>query len=67
MSLPLAAIERLARKAGVERISARAIAELTRAVEEIGLELAREACAAAQHAGRRTIMVEDVRLVARKG
>jgi histone H3/H4 len=67
MSLPVAAIERVARKAGVERISAPALAELTKTVEEIGLALAREAATAAKHAGRRTIMKEDIKLVSRKG
>ncbi len=67
MSLPLATIERLARKAGVERISASAIAELAKTVEDIGLELATEAAALAKHAGRRTIMADDIKLVSGKG
>lgn len=67
MPLPLATIERIARKAGVERISAAAIAELAETVQEIATELAGEAATAARHAGRRTIMAEDIRLIARKG
>jgi len=64
--LPLAAIERLARKAGAERISADAIRELTKIVEELGYELSLEASQAARHAKRKTILREDIRLVAGK-
>jgi histone H3/H4 len=64
--LPLAAIERIARKAGIERISADAIKELTKTTEELGLELALEAAQAARHAKRKTILKEDIKLVAGK-
>ncbi|MBU5557759.1 MAG: NFYB/HAP3 family transcription factor subunit [Candidatus Aenigmatarchaeota archaeon] len=67
MPLPVAAIERVARKAGVERISADALVKLTEVVEDIGLEIALEAAVAARHAGRRTILAKDIKLVARKG
>lgn len=66
MPVPLAAIERVARKAGVERISSDAVRELQKTLDEIGLELAREAAAAARHAGRKTITAEDVFLVSGK-
>lgn len=64
--IPLAAIERIARKAGVERISADAIEELTKTIEELGLDLSLEAAEAARHAKRKTILREDIRLVAGK-
>jgi histone H3/H4 len=64
--LPLAAIERVARKAGVERISADAIKELAKAIEELGSDLALEAAQAARHAKRKTILREDIRLIAGK-
>lgn len=67
MSLPIAAVERVARKAGIDRISADALAELTKVTEEIGVELALEAARLAKHAGRRTIMAEDIKLVSKKG
>ena len=60
MPIPLAAIERVARKAGVERISADAIRELQKALDELGIELARDAAEAARHAGRKTVSAEDV-------
>jgi histone H3/H4 len=64
--LPLAAIERIARKAGIERISADAIKELAKTIEELGLDLGLEAAQAARHAKRKTILKKDIRLVAGK-
>jgi len=64
--IPLAAIERIARKAGIERISADAVKELTKTIEELGSDLALEAAQAARHAKRKTILREDIRLVAGK-
>ena len=64
--LPKAAIERVARKAGVGRISREAVTELQKTVEEVGLELAREAAQAAKYAKRKTIKAEDIRFVAQK-
>ena len=64
--LPLATIERIARKAGIERISADAIKELAKTIEELGSDLALEAAQAARHAKRKTILREDIRLVAGK-
>ena len=64
--MPLAPIERIARKSGVERISADAIEELAKVVEEIGYELALEAAQAARHAKRKTILKEDIKFVAGK-
>lgn len=64
--LPIAAVERIARKAGVERISAEALEELTVSVEEIAAELVREIETIAKHAGRRTVNAEDVKIAAGK-
>jgi len=64
--LPTAAIERIVRKAGIERISADALKELTKTIEEIGEDLALEAAQAARHAKRKTILKEDIKLVAGK-
>jgi histone H3/H4 len=64
--LPLAAIERIARKAGIERISADAIRELDKTIEDLGSDLALEAAQAARHAKRKTILREDIRLISGK-
>ena len=64
--IPLASVERIARKAGVERISADAVKELTKTIEELGCELALESAQVARHAKRKTILKEDIRFVAGK-
>lgn len=64
--LPLAAVERLARKAGAKRIAAKAIKELERITDEIGFEMALEAAQAARYAKRKTIIRKDIKLVAGK-
>jgi histone H3/H4 len=64
--IPLAAVERVARKSGVQRISAKAIKELEKTVSEIGLELAKDIAVVAKHAKRKTILKQDVKLVAGK-
>ncbi|MFH0929322.1 MAG: histone [Candidatus Aenigmatarchaeota archaeon] len=64
--IPLACIERIARKAGARRISAKAINELAKTTEEIGLEIALEASQIAKHAKRKTVFKEDIKLVADK-
>jgi histone H3/H4 len=65
--LPIAAVERIVRKTGIERISMGAVKEISKTVEEIGAELALEAAQAARHAKRKTILKEDIKLVAGKG
>ncbi len=64
--IPLAPVERIARKAGVERISAKAIKELAKIIEELGHELSLEAAQVARHAKRRTILKKDIKFIARK-
>jgi len=64
--LPLACIERIARKAGAERISKEALIELQKTIEIIAEELVKEISEVSRHAGRKTVKAEDVRLVAGK-
>jgi histone H3/H4 len=64
--IPLAAIERIARKAGADRISSDALKELGKITEEIALDLAYEAAEAARHAKRKTILKQDIKIVSRK-
>ncbi len=64
--IPLAVVERIARKAGVERISREALEELKELIEEIAEDLAMEAAELAKHAGRKTIKPEDIKLAAGK-
>lgn len=59
---PLSPLERVARKAGAERVAKSAVKELHTALLELSEQLAREAIAACRHAKRVTIKAEDIRL-----
>ncbi len=64
--LPIAAVDRLIRKAGAQRVSESAAEELAEIIEEKGLEIASEAAELSEHAGRKTVRDTDVRLAAKK-
>ena len=66
MAIPLAAIERVARKAGASRISAKAVRELQKALTDIALHLSIDAGQAARHAKRKTILGSDIHLISGK-
>ena len=63
--LPLAAMEKILKKCGAERVSDRAKAALKEAIEERADELARQAVRYAHHAGRKTIKAGDIKLAAK--
>ncbi len=64
--LPIAAVDRLIRKAGGQRVSESAAEELAEIIEEKGLEIASEAAELSEHAGRKTVRDTDIRLAAKK-
>jgi histone H3/H4 len=64
--LQLAPMHRIIRKAGAERVSEGAADELRKALEDIGVKIAREALDFAIHAGRKTVKSEDIEIAARK-
>lgn len=61
----LAAVYRIIKKSGAERVSNEAVEELRREIEEIAVNLARQAVELASHAGRHTVMGSDVKLAAK--
>jgi len=65
MSLPRLPFERILKKAGARRVSADAMEEFAKVMEERMFKVAEEAALLAKHAGRKTIMNEDVRRAAR--
>lgn len=64
--LSSAALERIMRKAGAQRVSATAIEALAQALEDYGTTLSTEAATLARHADRKTVKREDVRLAERR-
>ena len=63
--LPVAPFERILKKAGAERVSRAAAKYLAEAIEEIALEISKEAVDLAKHAKRKTVKVEDVKAALR--
>ena len=61
-TLSVAAMEKILKKAGSERVSKRAAVELSKALEEIGIDIGRDAAEFAKHAGRKTVVDGDIRL-----
>ncbi|HLC39444.1 MAG TPA: histone family protein [archaeon] len=66
MSLPLVPFERILKKAGAKRVSHEALEEFSKVIEDKLFIVAKEASALAKHAGRKTIISEDIRLARRK-
>ncbi|MFH1590354.1 MAG: histone [archaeon] len=64
--LPLAAMEKVMKESGAERVSEGAKASLKQALEIYGLKLSASAWEYAKHAGRKTIKEEDIRLAAKE-
>jgi len=64
--IALAPMHRLCEKAGAERVSEAAAKELAKALEEIGVKIAKEALDYSMHAGRKTIKTEDIEIATRK-
>lgn len=64
--LPLLPFERILKKAGAKRVSQDALEEFSMVVEEKLYAVAKEAAILAKHAGRKTIIDEDVRIAKRR-
>jgi len=60
--LPIAAVIRIAKANGAERVGSDAAALLVKKAEEYIAELTKEADKLATHAGRKTIKAEDVEM-----
>jgi len=64
--MPLAAMEAIMQEVGAKRVSENAKEELKAIIEEYAEEIADKAVTYAEHAGRKTIKVEDIKLAMKK-
>ncbi|MFA6064266.1 MAG: histone [archaeon] len=64
--LPLAAVDRIIRKATGIRVSESAAKELAFYLEEEGMKIGQQAAIFSKHAGRKTVTDEDIRLALKK-
>ena len=64
--LSVAAMHRVIKKAGAERVSESGAEELARVLEEVGLKIGKDALEFPVHSGRRTVKEKDVRIAAKK-
>ena len=64
--LGLSAMYRILKKSGAQRVSDESAVELRRVIEEIAEAIAKNAVDLANHAGRKTVKAEDVKLASKQ-
>ncbi len=60
--IALAAMEKILKSAGAQRVSEDAKVALRNVLEDIALEISEESIKLAHHAGRKTVKANDIRL-----
>ena len=65
-TIPLAAMEKILKQCGAERVSDKAKDALKAALEEKAEEIAQKAIRFAVHAGRKTVKEGDIKLAAKE-
>ena len=64
--LGLAAMYRILKKSGAQRVTDKSAIELRRVIEEIAEAIAKNAVDMSSHAGRKTVKAEDVKLASKQ-
>jgi len=62
----VAPMHKLIKKAGADRVSEDSAIALGKALDEIGLKIAKEALDFAHHAGRKTVKAKDIEIAMEK-
>ena len=65
-NLQIAPMHRIIKKAGAERVSDEAANELRIVLEDVGLNIAKDALDFTKHTGRKTVKAEDIQIAAKK-
>ena len=63
--LPIAPFEKILKDAGAKRVSKSAAREFALVIEEISDKIAADATKLSKHAGRKTVLADDIRLARR--
>ena len=64
--IKVAPMHKLIKRAGAARVSEESAMALGRALEDIGVKVAKEAIDYAKHAGRKTVKARDIEIAAQK-
>ena len=64
--IKVAPMHKLIKRAGADRVSEESAIALGKALEEIGIKVAKEALDYAKHAGRKTVKAKDIEIAAQK-
>jgi histone H3/H4 len=64
--IKVAPMHKLIKRAGADRVSEESAVALGKALEEIGVKVAKEALDYAKHAGRKTVKAKDIENAAQK-
>lgn len=64
--IPLAAMEKLLKKAGAPRVAEDAKSGLKEILEDYGIRIGQKAIRIAEHAGRKTVKESDIKLAMRE-
>jgi histone H3/H4 len=64
--IKVAPMHKLIKRAGATRVSEESALAMGKALEEIGLKVAKEAIDYARHAGRKTVKARDIEIAAQK-
>jgi len=64
--IKVAPMHKLIKRAGASRVSEESAIALGKALEEIGIKVAKEALDFARHAGRKTVKARDIEIASKK-